>query len=94
MGEVGLVERLGEYVSYLVLAAGPLWVRDLVEVLLASAHEELLVVTRASGGAGVLDPAFGGGRVGKMGVGRLRVIPRNSSTCCRKHRSLAARTQA
>ena len=25
----------------------------------------------------------------KMGVGRLRVMPRNSSTCCRKRRSFA-----
>ncbi len=46
--------------------------RDLVQVLLhANVHDELLVVTRASGGAGVLDPVFGGGQVGKDGRGQI-----------------------
>ena len=53
------------------MAANPLWVRDLVEVLLASVHEELLIVTRASCGAGALDPASGGGRVGEDGRGQI-----------------------
>ena len=40
-------------------------------MLLASVHEELLIVTRASGGAGVFDPAIDGGRVSKDGRGQI-----------------------
>ena len=68
--EVGLVENLGENVGDLVLAADPLRLRDFVQVLLTSVHEELLVVTRACGGAGVL-PAVGGDRVSEDGHGQI-----------------------
>ena len=62
--EEGLLFALREKISTLILGADPDGEGDLVEELLASIHEELLIMASASGGSRVTDPWNGGSAIG------------------------------